>query len=107
MLRCGRPTRAGVGSNTPEALTDLNRSLKLNALRLGGPIPADLAFIAMSQHWLGQASEARKALEQFRDVMRKKPWSDDPESKTFLAETTSMIVQPTGPEPDTKTLIEQ
>ena len=66
-----------------EALDELNRSLKLNAPRFAGPIPADLGFIAMAQHRLGQAADAQKTLEQFRDVMRKKPWSEDAESKAF------------------------
>jgi len=86
-----------------EALDDLNRSVKLNAPRFGGPIPADLAFIAMAQHRLGQAALARKTLEQFSDVMKKPPWSANLESRAFLAEATALIGPPTGPDPDTKT----
>jgi WD40 repeat protein/serine/threonine protein kinase len=84
-----------------EALADLNRSLTLNVRRFGGPIPADLAFIAMAQHRLGQAGEARKTFEQLRDVMGRKRWSDNPESKAFLAESTFLIVRPASREPDT------
>jgi WD40 repeat protein len=85
-----------------EALADLNRSIKLNAVQYGGPIPADLAFIAMSQHRLGQFADARKTLEEVREVMKKKPWSDDAESKAFLAEAIALIDRPIGPEPAAK-----
>jgi tetratricopeptide (TPR) repeat protein len=77
-----------------EALDDLNRSLKFNAPRFGGPIPADLAFIAMVQHRLGQAAEARTTLEQLREVMKKRPWSADNESKAFVAEAAVLIDRP-------------
>jgi len=90
-----------------EALTDLNRSLKLNAVQLGGPTPADLAFIAMAQHRLGQAAEARTTLGRLREVMQKGRWFADPESKAFLAEATALIDRPAGPEPDTKTSTEE
>jgi eukaryotic-like serine/threonine-protein kinase len=79
-----------------EALDDLNRSLKLNAAQFGGPSPADLAFLAMAQHRLGQNAEARKTLDQLHDAMSKKPWSDDDESEAFSDEAISLIA---GAEP--------
>jgi eukaryotic-like serine/threonine-protein kinase len=85
-----------------EALTDLNRSLKLNAVQFGGPTPADLSFIAMAQHRLGQAVDARTTLERLREVMNKPRWSADEESKAFLAEAAVLIDRPTGAETEVK-----
>jgi WD40 repeat protein len=79
-----------------DALADLNRSLKLSAAQYGGPIPPDLAFIAMAQYRLGQNDEARKTLGHLRDVMKKGPWANDDESANFLDEANSLI---TGTEP--------
>jgi hypothetical protein len=76
---------------------DLNRSVALNARQFGGPIPADVAFIAMAQHRLGQAAEARKTLDQLRQLMSRKPWSDDPESRAFAAEATSLVAGSSPP----------
>jgi hypothetical protein len=85
-----------------EALADLNRSLKLNTPRFGGPIPADLAFLAMAQHRLGQRAEARKTLEQLRGIMKNRRWSADEESKTFLNEAAALIDRQAGGEPPVK-----
>jgi WD40 repeat protein len=85
-----------------EALADLNRSLELNAPRSGGPIPADLAFLAMAQHRIGQQAEARKTLEQLRGIMKNPRWSDDVESKTFLDEAAALIDQPADGETEAK-----
>jgi len=74
-----------------DAVADLSRSLKLNAPRFGGPTPSDLAFLAMARHKLGQTVEARKTLEQLRDFMSRKPWSDDSESINFSEEANSVI----------------
>jgi WD40 repeat protein/tRNA A-37 threonylcarbamoyl transferase component Bud32 len=85
-----------------EALAELNRSLTLNTPRFGGPLPADLAFIAMAQHRLGQHAEARKTLEQLRGTMKNGRWSADIESKTFLDEATNLIDKPAGGETGAK-----
>jgi WD40 repeat protein len=77
-----------------EALADLKRSLELNAARSGGPIPADLAFLAMAQHGLGQHAEARKTLEQLQGIMKNPRWSDDVESKAFRDEAAALIDRP-------------
>jgi hypothetical protein len=77
-----------------EALTDVNRSLKLNAAQFGGQTPADLAFVAMGQHRLGQAAESRATLARLREVMKNRRWSADKESIAFLAEATGLIDRP-------------
>jgi hypothetical protein len=81
-----------------EALTDLKRSLELNSPRSGGPIPADLAFLAMAQHGLGQHAEARKTLEQLRGIMKNPRWSDEVEPKAFLDEAAALIGRPANGE---------
>jgi tetratricopeptide (TPR) repeat protein len=83
-----------------QALADLERSLKLNAPQYGGPTPADLAFLAMARHHLGQAAESRKDLDRLRDVMKAPRWAADAESKAFLAEATSLIDRPAGAVPE-------
>jgi WD40 repeat protein len=74
-----------------EALGDLKRSLELNSPRYGEAIPADLAFIAMAQHRLGQKAEALLTLGRLREVMSRSPWSDDDESQAFSDEASSLI----------------
>ncbi len=89
-----------------EALADLDRSLQINAPRFGGPIPADLAYIAMAQHRLGQTTEARTTLKRLREAMKAQRWSADEESKAFLTEAMALIDRPaeagTGAQPSTK-----
>ena len=70
---------------------DLNRSLELNPPRFGGPIPADLAFVAMAQHRLGQKTEALMTLGRLREAMSRQPWSDDDESEAFADEANALI----------------
>jgi WD40 repeat protein len=74
-----------------DALGDLTRSLPLNAAQYGGPIPADLAFIAMSQYRLDRKQEARSTLGQLREVMRNQRWANDDESASFLDEANELI----------------
>ena len=74
-----------------EALDRPESIAQANAPEFGGPIPADLAFIAMAQHRLGQTVEARKTLEQLRELMKKAQWSADEESKAFLAEAAALF----------------
>jgi eukaryotic-like serine/threonine-protein kinase len=74
-----------------EALADLNRSLELNSPRYGGPIPADLAFVALAQQRLGQNAEALMTLGRLREVMSRRPWSNDDESEAFSDEANSLI----------------
>ncbi len=74
-----------------DALGDLNRSLELNSPRYGGAIPADLAFVAMAQHRLGQKTEALMTLGRLREAMSRQPWSDDDESEVFADEANALI----------------
>ena len=63
-----------------EALASLTQSNDLNEQR----IPADLAFLALTQHRLGQSEKALATLAQLREVVKR--WKDDPEAAAFLRE---------------------
>jgi hypothetical protein len=65
-----------------EALATLTRSNGLN----GEKAPADLAFLALAQHRLGQSEKARETLRGLREVMKDLPPEIDPESRSFLRE---------------------
>jgi WD40 repeat protein len=80
-----------------QAASDLGRSLKLNAERFGGSLPADLAFLAMTRHRLGQNDEARETLGRLREVMSRRPWSDDDESSTITDEAILLITGKKSP----------
>jgi len=68
-----------------EALATLTKSEKMNATK-DGSHPADLAFLAMAQHQLGQKKEAQSTLEKLHDVMKNLRWFKDPEARGFLRE---------------------
>jgi WD40 repeat protein/serine/threonine protein kinase len=65
-----------------EALATLTRSNELNKERL----PADLAFLALAQHGLGQSEKARDTLGRLREVMKSPEWARDPAAQAFLHE---------------------
>jgi tetratricopeptide (TPR) repeat protein len=69
-----------------DALATLTKSEKLNATQ-DGSHPADLAFLAMAQHQLGQNDEAQATLVRLREVMKNLRWFRDPEARRFLGET--------------------
>jgi WD40 repeat protein len=79
-----------------DAVSDLGRSLTLNAARYAGSHPLDLAFLAMARHRLGQHDEARETLGQLREVMSRRPWSEDDES-TAIADEAILLI--TGKKP--------
>jgi WD40 repeat protein/serine/threonine protein kinase/tetratricopeptide (TPR) repeat protein len=65
-----------------EALASLTRSNDLNNQKE----PSDLAFLALTQHRLGQSEKARDTLGRLRAVMKAPRWSEDPEARAFLHE---------------------
>ena len=65
-----------------EALATLTRSNDLNQEKE----PADLAFLALAQHRLGQSEKARDTLGRLREVMKNPASAGDPESQAFLRE---------------------
>jgi WD40 repeat protein len=62
-----------------EAVAMLNRAP-------AGPVPADLAFLALAHERLGQRDEAVKVLEQLRRLMTNPRWAQDAEANGFLRE---------------------
>ncbi len=73
-----------------EASETLARSDRLN----GGAQPADLAFLAMAHHRLGDAVAARAALGRLRDVVAKQRSNATAESRGFLREAEALIERP-------------
>ncbi len=55
------------------ALKTLTQSEKRNAARFGHSLPADLAFLALTQFQLGQKAEAAATLGRLREGMKKLP----------------------------------
>jgi WD40 repeat protein len=87
--------RAG---NCPEALQVLLRSETLNAKTYGGPLPADLAFLALTYHRLEQPEKARDRLDGLRRSMKSPRWAGDDEAKTLLGEV-EMLLKGSAPAP--------
>jgi WD40 repeat protein len=78
----------------PEALATLSRSANLNAARANGPLPADLAFLAMTHHRLGQPEQARDALVRLRDRLKDPRFAEDAASQAFLREAAALLEGP-------------
>jgi hypothetical protein len=79
-----------------EALETLNRSYALNRdsdpPELGFRLPADLAFLAMSQQRLGDSDAARQTLAQLRAALKAPgPNLDFAENAAFLCEAEAVI----------------
>jgi WD40 repeat protein/tRNA A-37 threonylcarbamoyl transferase component Bud32 len=73
-----------------DALATLTKSEKLNAAQIGWQ-PADLAFLAMTQHRLGKKDEAKATLDRLGKVMKQPRWAKDAESAGLLREAEGLI----------------
>jgi WD40 repeat protein len=73
-----------------EALATLTESEKLNTPKIGSQ-PADLAFMAMAQHQLGQKDNAKATLSRLQGLMKEEAWAKNLEAQAFLRETESLI----------------
>jgi WD40 repeat protein len=73
-----------------DALVTLTKSEKLNATKEGS-IPADLAFLAMTQHKLGKKDQAKATLDRLREVMKQPRRGRDTEARSFLREAEELI----------------
>jgi predicted oxidoreductase (fatty acid repression mutant protein) len=80
-------------SEFKEALDTLTRSDAINAKGEDGPLPGDIAFIAMSHWQLGHKDEARTSLATLRDLAAKERWKDDEETIRHLAEAEALIAE--------------
>lgn len=81
-----------------EALATLARSDELH----GGPVPADVAFLAMANHHLGNAQAAQDALTRLRDLIHDQGLSEDADAKGFLGEAETLIAGPPTSKPTPK-----
>jgi tetratricopeptide (TPR) repeat protein len=77
-----------------QALIALTRSDALYAKQYCQSRPADLAFLAMAQHRLGRADEARKLLDRLRQSLQAAPWKTDSTAQAFLREAEDLILAP-------------
>jgi tetratricopeptide (TPR) repeat protein len=76
-----------------QALATLMRADQLNASH-GESIPADLAFLAMARHQLGQKEQSRANLQQLRQLLTKPKivdWTNDEDAKVFLREAEALM----------------
>jgi hypothetical protein len=71
-----------------KAQATLKRSNELN----GDRQPADLAFLAMTQHRLKQVEATLATLERLREVMRDPETAANEENRRFLREAESVIL---------------
>jgi WD40 repeat protein/tRNA A-37 threonylcarbamoyl transferase component Bud32 len=53
--------------------------------------PATLAFLAMTQHRLGQRAEAQATLGRLKSIVKTPRWANERESQGFLAEAETLI----------------
>jgi hypothetical protein len=78
-----------------EARDMLDRARSLKATSPGGPEPPDLAFLAMAHHQLGHRDEARRHMEQLRQMMTAAQWSSNAWCRLALEEA-EMLMVPEG-----------
>jgi tetratricopeptide (TPR) repeat protein len=82
----------------PAALEALSRAEPLNTARFQSPQPVDLAFLALTQHQLGQSDRARASLSRLRETLRQPRWAQDEAAQAFLREAVDRIeARPSGP----------
>ena len=70
----------------PEAVATLTQADRINSVAPSGPIPADLAFLALAQHRLGQPDQARAALRRLQATMKRPEWATNEEARGVLRE---------------------
>jgi WD40 repeat protein len=81
----------------PEALATLTQAAGLNEAERGGPVPADLAFLAMTRYQLGEKEQARALLGRLRETMQKPNWRGNEEGQDFLKEAEALLAGPPAP----------
>jgi len=79
--------------NYEKALETLLRSDEINKGQFQRSIPADLAFLAMSQQQLGHVNEAQSELQRLRKRMKDPRWAKDEEAQGFLREAEALLAR--------------
>jgi tetratricopeptide (TPR) repeat protein len=74
-----------------KTLTDADRR---HSARLKSSHPADLAFLAMTHHQLGNSSRAAELLARARKIAKQNPWAKDKEVEQFLKEAEALLATP-------------
>jgi tetratricopeptide (TPR) repeat protein len=80
--------------NDEKALETLLRADEIHQKENKGALPADLAFLAMTQHRLGHAQEAQNYLQRLRQLMKAPRWAQDSEAQGFLKEAEMLLTKP-------------
>jgi hypothetical protein len=83
--------------NADKALEMLLRADQIHQTQDQGSLPADLAFLAMTQRHLGHAREAQAYLERLRERLKLPRWAQDAEAQSFLREAEALLAKPTTP----------
>jgi WD40 repeat protein/tRNA A-37 threonylcarbamoyl transferase component Bud32 len=78
----------------PAALECLTESDRIQSARYKGSHPADLAFLAMTYHALGQKEKTAAFLDRLRDTMKQKRWARDTEAQALLQEAEALFQVP-------------
>ena len=74
-----------------EAVATLTESEPLNVAIHGGPLPEDLAFLALARYRLGQIDQARAILSRLRETMKNPKWTEDDQEATAIAHEAETI----------------
>jgi WD domain, G-beta repeat len=69
-----------------EAVATLTWADRINSVGPDGPIPADLAFLALAQHLLGQPEQARAVLGRLQATIKGPAWASNEEARDVLRE---------------------
>jgi hypothetical protein len=80
-----------VSEARPEGNASLSRSWP-TAVRRG-----NLAFLAMTQHYLGHAKEAQAGLQRLREQMKEPRWAGNAEAHAFLREAEALLANSKTP----------
>ena len=74
-----------------DALAALTRFEETTSAPAASADPAELAFLAMTQHQLGRQEQAQATLQQFKEVMLKSPGVGEDESLSFGREAEACL----------------
>src|SRR5262249_39833044 len=78
----------------PEALETLTRADRLNGAHSKTPQPPDLAFLALTQHQLGQEEQAQATLARLREALQLPRWAKAAEAHALLREAEALLAGP-------------
>lgn len=77
--------------NYQDALAALVRSEQFNAGQTRAPVPANLAFLAMTHHHLEHKTEAAAYLSKLHECMKGSPETNNEEGKALLLEAEGLL----------------